>query len=187
MAPKEPTVDRRTDREIYIAMKHDTKAQLETILGTYDEKLAEVERRNAAVRAAQAEFPDRFINLKTGTIRPVLQEFMDLLGVHGHVASAREQEESSSTSGGITLAAISLRIIPKPFAQKAVEKNNNFVEVTFSANRNERKITVSSTNTIINSGGSRGKRGEYDLESVTAEVIEGHVMQTLQEAFVDPR
>jgi hypothetical protein len=168
-------------------MKQETRAELETILATYNEKLAEAERRNAAVRAAQAAFPEHFATLKTEMIRPALQEFIDLLGLHGHAASAREQEESSSTSGGITLAAISLRVIPKPFANKSIEKNNNFVEVTFSANRTERKITVSSTNTIINSGGSRGKRGEYDIEAVTLEVVAGHVMQTLQEAFVDPR
>lgn len=168
-------------------MKHETKAQLDAILATYDEKLAELERRNAAVRAAQAAFPDRFSTLKVEVIHPVLRQFIDVLGVHGHAATAREQEESSSNSGGITLAAISLRIVPKPFANKSLEKNNNFVEVTFSANRNERKITVSSTNTIINSGGSRGKRAEYEVEAITAEVVSGHVMQTLQEAFVDPR
>jgi hypothetical protein len=168
-------------------MKHETKAELETILASYDEKLTEVERRNAAVRAAQAAFPERFAALKTDVIRPAIQEFIDMLEGHGHVASAREQEESSTTSGGITLAAIALRVIPRPFANKSAEKNNNFVEVTFSANRNERKITVSSTNTIINSGGSRGKRGEYDLEAITIEVVAGHVMKTLQEAFVDPR
>jgi hypothetical protein len=168
-------------------MNDETKAELETILAAYDEKVAEIERRNTAVRAAQAAFPERFTALKTEMLRPVLQEFMNVLGVHGHVATAREQEESSSTSGGITLAAISLRIIPKPFAHKSVEKNNNFVEITFSANRNERKVTVSSTNTIINSGGSRGKRGEYEVEAITADVVAGHVMQTLQEAFVDPR
>jgi hypothetical protein len=168
-------------------MKHETRAELEATLAKYDEKLSEAERRSAAIRAAQAEFPDRFATLKTDTIRPVLQEFMTVLGSYGHVATAREQEESSSTSGGITLAAISLRVIPKPYTEKAVEKNNNFVEITFSANRNERKITVSSTNTIINSGGSRGKRGEYNLEAVTTEVVAGHVMHTLHEAFVEPR
>jgi hypothetical protein len=175
------------DLEVDTPMKHETKAQLETILATYDEKLTEVESRNAAVRAAQAAFPERFSTLKVDMIRPILQEFIDMLGRHGHAASAREQEESSSTSGGITLAAISLRIIPKPFANKSLEKNNNFVEIMFAANRNERKITVSSTNTIINSGGSRGKRGEYEIEAITVEVVSNHVMQTLEEALVDPR
>jgi len=168
-------------------MKDETKAQLETMLASYDDKLGEVERRNAAVRAAQAAFPERFESLKATVIRPVLQEFIAVLEGRGHAAALREQEESSSTSGGITLAAISLRVVPKPFANKSVEKNNNFIEVTLSANRTERKITVSSTNTIINSGGSRGKRGEYEVDAITTEVVAGHVLQTLQEAFVDPR
>jgi hypothetical protein len=168
-------------------MKDETKAQLETMLASYDEKLAEIERRNAAVRAAQAAFPERFDSLKATVIRPVLQEFIAVLEGRGHVASLREQEESSTTSGGITLAAISLRIIPKPFANKSTEKNNNFIEITFSANRTERKITVSSTNTIINSGGSRGKRGEYEVEGTTTDVVASHVLQTLHEALVEPR
>jgi hypothetical protein len=168
-------------------MKDETKAQLESMLASYDEKLAEAELRNAAIRAAQAAFPERFDSLKVTMIRPVLQEFIALLEGRAHAATLREQEESSSTSGGITLAAISLRIIPKPFANKSAEKNNNFIEITFSANRTERKITVSSTNTIINSGGSRGKRGEYEVEAITTDVVARHVLQTLQEAFVDPR
>jgi hypothetical protein len=168
-------------------MKDEAKAELAALLGSYDEKLTEVERRNAAIRAAQAAFPERFAAARAQVIRPALQEFIDLLSGYGHAAATREQEESSTATGGVTLAAISLRIVPKPFTQKPAEKNNNFVEVTFSANRNERKIIVSSTNTIINSGGSRGKRGEYDVDALTAEAVTTHVLQTLQEVFVDPR
>jgi hypothetical protein len=42
---------------------------------------------------------------------------------------------------------------------------------------------VSSTNTIVNNGGSVGKRGEYEIDAVTAEVVASHVIQTLREAF----
>ena len=168
-------------------MKDEAKNQLDRILGTYDEKLAEIERRNLAIRAAQESFPERFVNLKTKTIRPVLKEFADALNARGHDATAREQEESSSAAGGVAFAAIILRIIPKPFAHKSDTTNNNFIEITFSANRAERKITVASTNTIANSGGSRGKRGEYELDSVTNEIVERHVLQTLEEALVETR
>jgi hypothetical protein len=168
-------------------MRTEAKTQLETILGTYDEKLAEIERRESAIRAAQASFPERFAALRAKTIRPALDELAELLNGHGHESVAREQEESSTTAGGISSAAISLRIVPKPFAHKSTETSNNFIEITFSANRSERKITVSSTNTIVNSGGSRGRRGEYDIEVLTADVIVNHVLQTLQEAFADAR
>ena len=167
-------------------MNDGAKNQLNAILGGYDEKLAEIERRDKAIRAAQESFPERFANLKTRTIRPALQEFADALNARGHDATAREQEESSSAAGGVAFAAIILRIIPKPFAHKS-ETNNNFIEIAFSANRAERKITVASTNTIANSGGSRGKRGEYEIESVTTEIVEKHVLQTLQEALVETR
>jgi hypothetical protein len=168
-------------------MKPEAKNQLETLLGAYDEKLAEIESREAAIRTASAAFPERFATLRATTIRPALQELADVLNGHGHDSVAREQEESSTTAGGITSAAISLRIIPKPFAHKATEVSNNFIEVTFSANRAERKITVSSTNTIANSGGSRGRRGEYDIEALTADVVAAHVLQTLHEAFAEAR
>jgi len=168
-------------------MNNEAKTQLERILGTYDEKLAEIERRESAIRAAQAAFPERFSSLRVKTIRPALQELADVLNGHGHESAAREQEESSTTAGGITSASISLRIIPKPFAHKSTETSNNFIEVMFSANRAERKITVSSTNTVVNSGGSRGRRGEYEIEALTADVVVSHVLQTLQEAFADAR
>ncbi|HWL84167.1 MAG TPA: hypothetical protein VNO21_00010 [Polyangiaceae bacterium] len=167
-------------------MKDDVKNRLNGILGSYDEKLAEIERRDTAIRAARESFPERFAVLKTKTIRPVLDEFAAALNARGHDAAAREQEESSSAAGGVAFAAVILRIIPKPFARKS-ETNNNFIEVAFSANRAERKITVASTNTIANSGGSRGKRGEYEIDSVTTEIVEGHVLQTLQEALAETR
>jgi hypothetical protein len=168
-------------------MKEQAKKQLGQILGTYDEKLAEVERIDAANRAAQAAFPGRFATLRTHTIRPVLEEFVEVLNGRGHQATAREQEESSSTVGGVLSAAIALRIIPRPFVQKSTDTNKSFIEVTFSANRNERKITVSSTNTMTASIGNLGKRGEYELDAVTADVVAEHVLQILQEALSPAR
>jgi hypothetical protein len=164
-------------------MNTDAKNQLKKILGTYDAKLAEQERIEAAKRAADAAFPVRFAALKAETIRPMIQEFVDVLSAHGHEATAREQEESSSTAGGVSYAAISLRVIPKPFAHKSTETPKTFIEITFSANRSERKIVVSSTNTMMSSGGSLGKRGEYEIEAMTAEVIAEHVLQALQQAL----
>lgn len=168
-------------------MKDDAKSQLKKLLATYDERLAEVERVAAAKRAADAAFPARFATLTTETIRPALQEFAVVLNDRGHVAAVREQEESSSTAGGVSLATISLRIVPKGPAPKASETSKSFVEISFMANRTERRITVSSTNTMFTSGGNVGKRGDYEVDAVTADVVVGHVLQTLEEAFAGTR
>jgi hypothetical protein len=164
-------------------MKSEAKNTLETILGTYDDKVAEDARKIAAKRAADLEFPARFATLRAETLRPAIHEFVEVLNGHGHEATSREQEESSTTTGGITLASISLRVNPKPFAHKSPDTNRSFIEVTFSANRAERKVTVSSTNTIVNSSGNLGKRGEYEIEALTADVVAEHVLRTLQEAL----
>jgi hypothetical protein len=164
-------------------MKDDAKRQLERILGAYDERLVEADRLDAASRAAKAAFPERFARLRIETILPVLRELADVLNRSGHEATTYEQEESSSTSGGITSAAVSLRVIPKPFAQRPPETKRSFVDITLAANRRDRKIVVSSTNTIINSGGSVGKRGEYEIEMLTADIVVNHVLETLEEAF----
>jgi hypothetical protein len=164
-------------------MKTDTKSQLTRILGTYDDRVASDERKLAAKRAADAAFPGLFATLRAETIRPAMQEFVDVLLTHGHEAAAREQEESSTTTGGVMLAGITLRVTPKPFAFKSADASRSFIEVTFSANRNDRKVTVSSTNTIVNSGGNVGKRAEYDIEATTADVVAEHLLRTLQEAL----
>jgi hypothetical protein len=168
-------------------MKDEAKSQLKKIIGDYDEKLALAERLDAANRAAHAAFPGRFVTLKTETIQPAIQEIADILNERGHKASVREQDESSSTESGVKSAAISLRIIPKPFAHKSAETNPIAIEITFSANRSERKVAVSSTNAMLNQGGSVGKRGEYQIEAVTADVVVSHVIQTLSEAFSGTR
>jgi hypothetical protein len=164
-------------------MKDEAKSQLKRIIDGYDARLAEAARIDAEKRAAQAAFPERFLTFKKETIRPVLQEIADMLNDCGHEASVREQDESSSAAGGVKSSAVSLRIIPKPFAHKSNEANPVTIEVTFSANRSERKIMVSSTNTMIGHGGNVGKRGEYELDAVTTEIITNHVIQTLTEAF----
>jgi hypothetical protein len=168
-------------------MRDEAKNQLKQIIGEYDVKLADAERADAAKRAADAAFPERFATFKTKTIRPALEEIVEMLNERGHEASVREQEESSSAAGGVKSAAISLRIVPRPFAHKSTEPNSVNIEITFSANRGERKVSVSSINTITGHGGSVGKRGEYDIDVVTADVVANHVIQTLKEAFGTPR
>ena len=164
-------------------MNNESKVLLEKIIGDYDAKLAEAERVDAANRAAHAAFPGRFAELRTKLIQPALQEIAGMLNTRGHETTVREQDESSTASGGVKSAAITLRVVPRPFAGRATEANSITVEVTFSANRNARKVTVSSTNTMIGHGGNVGKRGEYEIDAVTTDVVAGHVIQTLGEAF----
>jgi hypothetical protein len=169
-------------------MKDETKATLDKLLDDYDVRLAAIESRDAAVRAAQAAFPERFVALKTSTIRPALDEFIAVLKRHDHEGAVRDQDESATTASGVALASIALRIVPRPFASKSTtDAAKSFIEVTFSANRTERKVTVSSTSTILDSGGSRGKRGEYDVDAVTPEVVAMHVLRALEEALADRR
>jgi hypothetical protein len=164
-------------------MKVEAKSELKKIIGDYDDKLAEAERVGAAKRAEDAAFPERFVSLRTGVIKPTAQEIADMLNERGHSASVREQDESPTIEGRVKHAAVSLHIVPKPFAHKAAEGNASSIEVTFSANRNERKVTVSSTNTMLNHGGTVGKLGEYEIDAVTADIVAQHVIQTLNDAF----
>jgi hypothetical protein len=164
-------------------MKDEAKGQLAKILGDYDAKLAETARVDAENRAAHAAFPDRFAVLARQTIRPALEEIAVMLNAHGHEASVREQEESSTAGGGVKSAAIFLRLVPKPFAGGKDDTNPVAIEVVFSANRTSRKVAVSSSNTMINHGGAVGKRGEYEIDALTADVVTGHVTQSLSEAF----
>jgi hypothetical protein len=168
-------------------MKDDAKDELKKILLAYDDRIAESARVEAANRAAQVAFPERYSELRRDTIRPVMQEFVDVLNGRGHEGTLREAEESSTTEGGIKLAAITLRVVPKALVGRATATNKSFVEISFSANRSEQKITVSSTNTMINSAGNVGKRGEYPIDAVTVEVVEAHILQTLREALIEAR
>jgi hypothetical protein len=163
-------------------MNDDAKNQLKTLLGAYDEKLAEAARVHAANSAADLAFPERYALLRSDTIRPAIQEFADVLNGRGHEVTVRELEESTSSDVGVTFATIALRIVPKAFAHKTAAPKS-FIEISFSANRNERKIIVSSTNTMINSAGGVGKRGAYDIDALTTAVIEAHVIHLLREGL----
>ena len=164
-------------------MKVEAKSELKKIIGDYDDKLAEAERVGAARRAAHAAFPERFVTLRREVIKTTAQEIADMLNERGHSASVREQDESPTVEGMVKYASATLRIVPKPFAQKAAEASAISIEITFSANRSERKVTVSSTNTMLNHGGTVGKLGEYEINAVTADIVAQHVIQTLNDAF----
>jgi hypothetical protein len=168
-------------------MKDEAQSQLRKIMDVYDAKFAEAERLAAANRAAQAAFPGRFSSLRTEIIRPVLQEIAEMLNERGHETSVREQEESSNVTGGVKSAATSLRIVPKPFTHKSTETNSFAIEIMFSANRSERKVIVSSTNTMQVHAGSVGKRGEYEIDAVTVDVVADQTIQALNDAFIGTR
>jgi hypothetical protein len=170
-------------KEARKAMKDEAKNRLKQMLAVYDEKLAETSRREAAARAAKEAFPERFSVLKKETIVPVLKELAEVLNASGHEATVREQEESSSTVGSVTSAAVGLSVVPKPFVRKGTDTKKSFTEIMFSANRSDQKIVVSSTNTIIKSSGGVGKRGEYELGALTGDVVVEHVLKNLEEAF----
>jgi hypothetical protein len=164
-------------------MNDDVKNKLTELLGANDEKLAEAARVDAALCAAAAAFPERYATLRSGTIRPTIQEFADVLNGRGHEVTVRELEESTSSEAGVSSATIALRIVPKAFVDNPASAKKSFLELSFSANRIERKITVSSTNTIINSAGRVGKRAEYEIDAVTPAVVEAHVFHALGEAL----
>jgi hypothetical protein len=164
-------------------MNDEAKNHLKQILGAYDERLAETRRREAASRAAKEAFPLRFSALSKEMFLPVLGEIAEMLNARGHEATVREQEESSTTVGGVSSAAVGLCVVPKPFAQRTTDTKKSFVEIMFSANRSEQKIVVSTTNTIMSSGGGVGKRGEYALEGMTGDVVVDQVLRTLEEAL----
>jgi len=171
------------DEKATMTMNDDSKDQLTKILGAYDDTLAEVARVDAANLAAQVAFPARYAALRRDTIRPTIQEFADVLSGRGHEVTVRELEESTSSDVGVTFAAIVLRVVPKAFANNGPETKKSFIEVSFSANRLERKVVVASTNTIINSSGSVGKRGAYDVDALTPTIVEAHVLHALREGL----
>ena len=169
------------------SMKDEDKARLQKILGDYEAKLAEAARIDAVNRAAQAAFPGRFVALAAEVLRPAMQEIADLLRARGHEATVHEQEESSSTAGGVKAAAVSMRVVPKSVTPGAASSSPVAFEISFSANRAERKVVVSSSSTMMNHGARMGKRGEFEVDAVTADVVATHAIKALEEAIGSTR
>ena len=169
-------------------MKDEAKKQLKRILAVYDERLAETERVEAERRAAKEAFPVRFAALKKDTILPILEEFAEAYSPDKYwltTAKATEQDESSSTAGVTSDRRSGCASFPSCSGRR--RRIRRRASSRFRSRPNflsERKVVVSSTNTLINSGGGVGKRGEYELETLTGDVVVGHVMQTLEEALV---
>ncbi len=162
-------------------MKDDAKGELAGILAAYRARLTESLDRQAKMKADRASFIELFRSLTTGTIRPVLDDFVTLLIKDGHEATVLEQQEASVRDGSFAPASIALRIVPIPIGGEANKQSSNApVEVKFSANQHSMKVLVSSSN---NAQGSSGKRGEYELRDLTEDFVVSNVLKTIQEAF----
>jgi hypothetical protein len=166
-------------------MKDGAKEELTEILAAYRARLIESQERQAKIKADRASFIELYRNLKTTTIRPVLEDFVAQLNQEGHVASVVDQGEASDRNGAFTPASIALRVVPSPIGGgPSAPSGNAEVEVKFSANQQAMKVLVSSTN---NAQGSSGKRGEYDLAELTEDFVVSNVLKTIRDAFAKSR
>jgi hypothetical protein len=161
-------------------MNDDAKNQLASILAGYRARLSEALDRQAKIKADRASFIELFRNLTTGTIRPILDDFVGLLVKDGHEANVLDQQEPSARDGSFAPASIALRIVPTPIGEAGKQGGQAPIEVKFSANQQSMKVLISSSN---NSQGSSGKRGEYDLQELTEDFVVSNVLKTIHEAF----
>jgi hypothetical protein len=162
-------------------VKDDAKDELAGILAAYRTRLSDSLDRQAKMKADRASFIELFRSLTTGTIRPVLDDFVAVLTKDGHEATILDQQEASVRDGSFAPASIALRIVPTPIGGEPGKPSSNApVEVKFSANQHSMKVLVSSSN---NAHGSSGKRGEYELRELTEDFVVSNVLKTIQEAF----
>lgn len=158
------------------------KDDLQEILGAYDARVVDGQKREAKLKADRASFAELFRSVKTERISPLLKDFATELNEHGHMANVLDQDEPSHQNGSFLPASIALRITPRPMVkgEAAAPVAHGPIEVKFSANQNEMKVLVSSSH---NPQGGSGKRGEHELAELTDEFVVSSVLRTIREAF----
>jgi hypothetical protein len=160
------------------AMESRTRKSIEGILDGFNSRVEaarrEAERRMIERRIFLAEFSERMRTV----IRPTMEQVGDLLTSRGHEFEITEEEESVEANGKTANAAITLRIYP--YAERPAHTQlGGCPHLAIRANSPRNTIYVHESIMMPGSGGHAGTAGEYELDAVTADMVEQHILSVL--------
>jgi ParB-like chromosome segregation protein Spo0J len=145
---------------------------LEKMLDAYDARRQGDQEREQKIRDDDAQFLQRFQELRRGVIRPVFEAAGTMLEARGHRYSITEQESMAGDAGKISEAGISLRIIPAG-TRAPVHDDQRSLSIT---TRHYNKTVWINTGEAPNAGGIAGAKGAHALEKVTRQLIEEELL-----------
>jgi hypothetical protein len=162
-------------------MEPSTQQSLTDILNSFDANQDATKKETTRRNSEHKAFLEQFTAKAKSTIRPAMEAVGELLKTRGHDYEIRERGETREDDGRRHVALIEFRVYPKG-QRPSYSDENHCPHVAFAAEGKNNVLVYEST-MMPNRGGSAGGAGEYDLQKVTAAVVEKHIVAVLEKSF----
>ena len=158
-------------------MKKEDESRLESILKTFEQKLAKSKDAKDQRQSEEDVFYMEFKRIRTQVIRPAMEDIGNQLKARGHNSDISEVgDERSKRDAKITM---SITIGGVPSSAYAPE---NTVSVSFS-HTGHTTISFHASTPMQNKRGFTGLRGNFAASEITTDVVEKKILDVLEEVF----
>lgn len=155
---------------------------IESILQQFDRQQQIMRREMERKRLEREAFLANFYE-KVGTVfRPVMEQTGVLMVRGGHEYEILEQREGPCLNDRPTNALIKLTIFPNGERPRS-SAQIGWPHVALIVNPGRNTILAHESAMMPNLGGPFGTAGEYALEALTGEVLEGHIIRVISRAM----
>jgi len=158
-------------------MKKEDESHLESILKTFEQKLAKSKDAKEQRQSEEDVFYMEFKRIRTQVIRPAMEDIGNQLTARGHTSEISEVgDERSKRDAKITM---SIMIGGVPSSACVPE---NTVSVSFS-HTGHMTISIHASTPMQNRRGFEGQRGNYAGSEITTDLVEKKILAVLEEVF----
>ncbi len=159
-------------------MKEETKSKLNALMDEYDEKLKKKKKTQEEIELEENAFIDEFYRLRRKVMRPIIDEIGDYIKEHGHDYKVKEEKliDDYSTKKD---AKITMMVFPSGIDRSAYTVSN----ISFTANKKEKDIYVSSKVIERNKSGTAEDRGVYNTNQINGDLVEKEIFNFLKAIF----
>ncbi len=163
-------------------MEGPIKNKLKEIFDKHDENKLAAKKAQEKIKTEKDVFLEDFERTITNTIRPSLEEIGAIIAARGHGCKISAQRETETKHDGFQNAHIKM-IIYTDAHQARRGPDHEYPSISFIATPSNKTILVHGSTIMSGHGGDAGKRGEYQLDKITQEIVETETVNLLNECF----
>ena len=163
-------------------MEDQTKNKLKEIFDKHDAKKLAAKKAEEKIKTEKDTFLEDFTRAISNTIRPSLEEIAATLEARGHGCKISVNKETETQHDGLHNAQIRMVIYPNVHNGRRGPDHEQ-PSISFIAIPSAKTIMVHGSTIMPGQGGRAGKRGDYQFDKITPEIVETETVNLLNECF----
>ena len=158
-------------------MKEENESHLQSIMQKFEQKLAKSKDAKERQQSEEDAFYLEFKRVRTGVIRPAMEDIGNKLKTMGHAVEISEVGDERSKRD----VKITLRVTIGGVPSSAYIPENT-VSVSFS-HTGHTTVSIQASTPSQHRSEFAGSRGNHALSEITADLVEKKILEVLEEVF----